>query len=422
MNWLQTLVEQHSELESPKNFWFWSGLAIISAVIKDQVYLDRAGAYKLYPNIYVMLLADSGLKKGPPVNLARELVKRVNNTRIISGRSSIQGILKALGEAYTLPGGKVINKSVGFIVASEFTSSIVADSFAMTILTDLYDRQYNEGEYRSLLKMEQFSLKDPTITLLVATNEAHFSTYLESKDVKGGFIGRMFVIAESEVQRLNSLMVPLVNPPDRDYLTTYLKELSQLTGSFQQMGARSESDIFCIKKRKDDGIWWLTEAGKIYDDWYDSFYTTIKFSEIKDETGTVQRFGDSILKVAMLLSLAESKSLIISEQHLKESITICERLLGNVRKATLGKRGKSEYADKKGLIITELLRRDNHQITKTMMLKKYMMDFKATELDEIMAEFDQTGVIETSRVGNQTVYKMPPTIAQHFADHFRGKK
>ena len=153
MNWIQTLVDQHSELESPRNFWYWSGLAIISAVVKDQVWMDRAGAYNLYPNIYVMLHADSGLKKGPPVALAKDLVKRVNNTRIISGRSSIQGILKELGTAYTLPGGKVVNKSVGFVAASEFSSSIVSDPFAMTILTDLYDRQYNEGDYRSLLKM-----------------------------------------------------------------------------------------------------------------------------------------------------------------------------------------------------------------------------------------------------------------------------
>ena len=116
-----------------------------------------------------MLHADSGLKKGPPVNLAKKLVKRVNNTRIISGRSSIQGMLKELGEGYSLPGGQIVKKSVAFIAASEFSSSIVEDKAAMTILTDLYDRNWNEGEW-TLLKMENFTLKDPTITLLVATN------------------------------------------------------------------------------------------------------------------------------------------------------------------------------------------------------------------------------------------------------------
>src|SRR5882762_846270 len=223
MTFLSTLLDSTIEYETPRAFWYWSALCMISAVVKDNVWAERGSSdNKLYPNIYVMLHADSGLKKGPPVALAKDLVKRVNNTRIISGRSSIQGILKDLGTAYTVPGGKVVSKSVGFIVASEFSSSLVNDPAAMTILTDLYDRQYNEGEYRSLLKMETFSLKDPTITLFVATNEAHFSDFVALKDVHGGFIGRMFIIAESEVNTLNPLMRPLARSPDRASMIEYL--------------------------------------------------------------------------------------------------------------------------------------------------------------------------------------------------------
>src|SRR5690606_28300861 len=119
--------------------------AAISAVIKDNVWLDRAKVFKTYGNIYVMLHADSGLKKGPPVSMAKQLVKQVNNTRIITGRSSIQGILKEMGSAQTQPGGKVLTKSVVFVCSSELSSSIVEDKVATKILTDLYDRQYNEG-------------------------------------------------------------------------------------------------------------------------------------------------------------------------------------------------------------------------------------------------------------------------------------
>jgi len=421
MTWLTTLVEQHSELESPQSFWYWSGLATISAVIKDQVWLDRAGAYKLYPNIYVMLHADSGLKKGPPVGLAKDLVKRVNNTRIISGRSSIQGILKELGTAYSIPGGKVINKSVGFIVASEFSSSLVSDPAAMTILTDLYDRQYNEGEYRSLLKMETFQLKDPTISMLVATNDAHFEDFVQGKDIKGGFIGRMFVIAESEVQRLNSLVSPLFNPPKRDELVKHLQELAKLNGPFQSFGSKEQSDEYPIDKRTAYGTVYLSEAGKMYDDWYEDFYTSIKEAADKDTTGTVQRFGDSVLKVAMLLSLAESTNLIISPENIREALRVTEPLIGNVRKATLGKRGKSDFAEKKGIILKELIGRQNYQISRAMMLKKYMMDIKGAELDEIMLEFDQSGIVKTMNVGNQIVYQMPTDIAEKFKSHFKGK-
>jgi len=122
MSWLDTIVKQHSELESPLNFWRWAGIAAISAVVKDNVYLNRQ-IHKLYPNIYVMLHADSGLKKGPPISMAKQLVSKVNNTRIISGRSSIQGILKEMGTGHTdKETGRVISTSTAFICSNELTS------------------------------------------------------------------------------------------------------------------------------------------------------------------------------------------------------------------------------------------------------------------------------------------------------------
>src|SRR5262245_21374101 len=157
MSFLSEILASARELEPPLNFWYWAGLAAISAVVKDNIWMPRGGDYyKLYPNIYVMFHAESGLMKGPPINLAKDLVKRVNSTRIISGRSSIQGILKKLGTTQTQPGGKIDKKSVAFIVSSELTSSIVEDKAAATILTDLYDRNWNEREWQSLLKMKEF--------------------------------------------------------------------------------------------------------------------------------------------------------------------------------------------------------------------------------------------------------------------------
>lgn len=399
MNWLTELVNQHKELESPTSFWFWAGLCTISAIMKDQVYLDRGGAYKLYPNIYVMLHADSGLKKGPPVGLAKALVKRVNNTRIISGRSSIQGILKELGTAQTIPGGKINAKSVGFIVASEFSSSLVSDPAAMTILTDLYDRQYNEGEWRSLLKMDTFSLKDPTISMLVATNEAHFEDFIASKDMKGGFIGRMFVIAESEVPHLNPLWKKMSVIPDRDKLAEYLKIISKLEGEFI----------------------WGEGAGELYDPWYRDFYTQVKKNDVKDPTGTIQRFGDSVLKVAMLLSLADSPELILTRDNVQEAINVCEKLIGSVRKTTHGKKGMAVDAAPKALIINELLNRDNHQISRAMLLKKYWMNFNASQLDDLMAQFDQAGLILTATIGHEVVFKMPDPVVKEYKKFLSGK-
>jgi hypothetical protein len=305
MNWLNLISEQHAELESPKSFWYWSAIAAISAVVKDQVWMDRQ-IYSLYPNIYVMLHAESGLKKGPPISMARQLVKPVNNTRIISGRSSIQGILKELGTAYTLPGGKVQSKSVAFICSSELSSSIVDDKVATKILTDLYDRQYNVGEWRSLLKMETFNLKDPTITMLTATNEAMSEDFFTRSAIQGGYFARTFIVYEKESAISNSLIYPLVNPPNYDFSANYLKKLAGLNGPFAPLATLQQSEEFKYPKVKFGRTVWMSRIGLIYDEWYEDFKEMIKVSDYKDETGTMNRFGDSVLKIAMLLSFSRT--------------------------------------------------------------------------------------------------------------------
>lgn len=420
MTWIDELLTAHAELESPEAFWYWSGLCAISAVVKDSVYLDR-DAFKTYPNIYVMLHAASGLKKAPPVGLAKRLVKGVNNTRIISGRSSIQGILKELGTAHTIPGGKISNKSTGFIVASEFSSSLVADPAAMTILTDLYDRYINEGEWKSLLKMETFNLKDPTISLLVATNEAHFDDFLDVRDLHGGFIGRMFIIAETKVRRRNSLIAPMQTTPDIDSLIDYLKKISLLEGPFHPIGSRTEDDEYCYAKDTDFGTIYFNAIGSSYDSWYDTFYEQVSEQSVEDPTGTIQRFGDSVLKVAMLLSLSNSTDLIIHMPQMEEAIGVCEKLIGNIRKTTHGKKGLSQYAQHKALIITELMGRSDHRITRMVLAKKYWMHFNIDELDELMKSFEAAGMITASSQGNQVVYQMPKKQVEEMERFLAGK-
>jgi hypothetical protein len=423
MQWLEKLLAQHSELESPTNFWLWGGLAAISAVVKDNVWLDRQ-IYNLYPNIYVMLHAESGLKKGPPISMAKQLVRGVGGTRIISGRSSIQGILKELGTTQTQPGGKVINKSVAFICSSELTSSIVEDKVATDILTDLYDRQYNIGEWRSLLKMEQFNLKDPTITMLTATNEAHSNDFFAKKDIHGGYFARTFVISETQRNRANSLLVPLTNPPKYPESIEYLKTIAKLTGPFRPLASREVSEEFKFphKDLVTGEINFFSEAGLLYELWYENFINTVLTQDLKDDTGTLNRFGDSVLKIAMLLSLSKDTNLTIDTASMQLAIDYSQKLIGNVRQMTYGKKGLSDAKDIKTLIIQELYMRETHQISRQMLLKKMWLHFReASEIDEIMNSFDQAGVINVQSLGNQVIYVMPENQVQEYERHFSGK-
>jgi hypothetical protein len=421
VNWINDVVHVHSEFESPKNFWRWAAMAALSAVVKDNVYLNQ-GIFNLYPNIYVMFHADSGLKKGPPVNMAKKLVKEVGNTRVISGRSSIQGILRKLGTSESKPGGIVEKGSAAFICSSELSSSIVDDKAATDILTDLYDRSYNADDWGSLLKMEEFNLRSPVITMLTATNEAHSSSFFDRKDVAGGYFARTFIIYESEENRSNSLLVPPEREINYPQLANYLRDLSKLKGEFQPLGARQESEVHMISKVNPhtNVTEWFSPAGNRYEEWYMQFKKDLK--HVKDTTGTLNRFGSSVLKVAMLLSLGEQPSLRISESAMEDAIEICEKLVGNARRVSVGKAdGDVSDAGRKKILLQELMTREPHEITRAQLQKKYWMHGTITEWDEVALSFQAAEIIEIGVSGNNQIYKLTPKTLKELKDHFAGK-
>ncbi|MGB6500174.1 MAG: hypothetical protein WBG19_02065 [Thermoplasmata archaeon] len=399
-NWLTELVNQHKDFESPLSFWRWAGLAAISAVVKDNIWIDRAGLFKQYPNIYVILYADSGLKKGAPIAMAKSLVSQVNNTKVINGRSSIQAIMKEISTSETQPGGKIINGATAFIAASELSAAIVEDPAAFNLLTDLYDRSWNEHKYTSLLKQEKFSLAKPTISLLAGINEAHAEVLFSNKDIKGGFLGRTFVIHESKRNRINSLIKRGESPPNYNRLAEHLRELSKLRGEFENLDE--------------------TRAGEIFNNWYIEFTTAIEQQRVADPTGTLNRFSESVIKVAMLLSLAEEAKLVISESAMLEAIKLCETLVGNVRKTTMGA-GKSQWATHKALVIKELLLRDNHMISREQFMKKFWMHANSAEWDDIIRSLVEGGHVAIENQGNRVIFIMPDKAVDEWSKHFAGK-
>ena len=89
MTWLRDFVKSFEETEPPERYFYWAGLAALSAIIGNKIYLDRF-TYRLYPNLFIFLVGKSGLRKGVPVDKAKQIVSTVNNTRIYSGRLSVE--------------------------------------------------------------------------------------------------------------------------------------------------------------------------------------------------------------------------------------------------------------------------------------------------------------------------------------------
>jgi hypothetical protein len=203
-----------------------------------------------------------------------------------------------------------------------------------------------------------------------------------------------------------------------------LKVLSNLKGPFKPLGSIEPTEECTIpyNEHVTGETNYFSDAGLVYQKWYENFIDTVLTQDLKDDTGTLNRFGDSVLKVAMLLALTRSPELYIDTDSMNLAIQYSEKLIGNVREMTHGKKGLSEAKNIKNLIIQEFLTRETHSISRAMLLKQMWAHYKdAGELDDIMLSFDQAGMIKTQSIGNQVIFVMPDGQVQEYKRRFAGK-
>lgn len=369
MTWLEYLMNVTKESESPRKYYYWSGLSSIAGVVKNNVYLDKF-YYKLYPNIYVLLVGRSGIRKGPPVALAKRLVSEVGGTRVISGRVSIQAVISELNKARTENnGGPPITDAVAFLTSSEFASFIIQDPQALTILTDLYDGDYNPTWDNLTKGSGQERLKNPCVTMIGASNEVHFKEAVPDNALGGGFVARTFIIYADKKSIVNSLTSKPEITLDVPKLASYLRNLSKIKGEFRYSGA----------------------GKKLYDDWYTQFSE----ENYSDTTGTIERLHDHILKAAMLISLSRKGDLVLEEADIQEAIQVCQEFVPGSRRVAMGGGGSSASAPGTAAFLREILsrEREGYMMSRVEILRKNWSHFDSVELDRIVESLENQKAI-----------------------------
>lgn len=384
VSWIHDLVEEHQDVETPVSWIYWSLIACISAAAANQYSLRTLkGNVLYYPNIYVMLLGESGLGKGFPVNLAKRLAQQANSTRVIAGRSSIQAIIKELATTKSEQGKALITDSRGFIVNGELSTAIIADPDSLTILTDLYDRNYNP-QWTNLLKGDGAEkLKEPYITCLFGSSPAHFYDSIPQANIEGGYIGRNLVIYEEKRSKDLDLLDNAEESIDEDRFTNYIvpKYVPHLQAIAQNncrvIPSEPARQIFNTWRRE-----WR-ESQHIYN----------------DKTGFINRVPDHVLKVAMCLALSRYDfSGSISNSDISESITQVTSLVYAAKKASEGG-GLDPLAQQTKRVVDYLIGADSNCLSRTELLVRGYGHYDAAILDRILETLLEMKWIKREKVG-----------------------
>lgn len=377
---IELLIEHTKSYESPTAFWKWSAYTTIASVLRDNVY-KPFGDKKLYPNIYVLFLAESGSRKGPPVDLSEQMVKEIGITKTISGRASIQAIVDELAHTETnSKTGQMIKGGSAIWYASELAAGIVQDDAAIAILTDIYE---GKTDFKNLLRHSpRFKVERIVFNALLASNTAMLKNFYNSQATHGGLLARTFLVTpQGEFRRSNSLLKHVNRKKTYDECMTSLKEIVKLNGEVEfDNSAQSE-----------------------YDPWYDSFRKSYRD---KDKGGIAGRMHVGVLKLAMILA-ANEESLIVRKRHIEEAIAECISLIPNYNEFIMAS-GKSTVSEAGAILLTDLQNAPEYTIDRRMVLRNHWQDIDAEVLDKLSVTLEQAGMITMVPYGNSIAFRLTP--------------
>jgi hypothetical protein len=327
-----------------------------------------------------MLLGDSGLGKGFPINRAKLLVDKAQVTRVIAGRSSIQAIVQELSRAKTAEGRAPITDSRGYIINGELSTAIIQDPDSLTILTDLYDGHYNP-EWTNLLKGDGAEkLKNPYITALFGSSPAHFYDSIPQANIEGGYIGRnLIVYEEKRSQDVDLLDLNESKEGDKFDDVIVPKYVPHLNKIHNKKGQLIPSD----------------EARSLFNSWRRKWRT----SQTYDKTGFLNRVPDHVLKVSMCLALSEwDFDGSIELNHIESAI---EKVTGLVyaNKRTTEGRGPDPLAAPTKLVLDFLIAAPENKLTRKVLLWKMYGNANSFLLDQILEHLTEMQWIRKAKVG-----------------------
>lgn len=385
-DWIQSYLEYTDDQEAPEQIHFWTGMAVLGAALRRQVYTDRV-FYKLYPNLYIVVVAPSATARK---SVAEEtgislLRKAVPNIFILSGRITPEGLTKNMNRTSVSHDdplkSKVLVESHTLIHADELATLFGYDrqmaSRMSILLTEIYSCK---DEYNHITKNDApVCLKFLYPTLLAATDPLNLKVLPE--DAIGGLIGRTIFVAAGKKRKRPVQW----DPSDKldklhNALLVDLARISSLRGQFMvEQSARV-----------------------LYDEWYD------KFSEVEVSDARISAFHarahDLALKIAMLVSVSRSNKLVITESHVATGIAIVEKQVPEFAKL-MSWAGTSLYAQNRARVL-DLLLRNNGAVTRKQVMRS--MALSADEIDLLQKSLEQEGTIETTLLKTEIVWKLSP--------------
>lgn len=349
----------------------WTAISVVATALNRQFWL-RHGHFFVYPNLYVMLIGESGSRKTTAIKMSRPILTAAGLGGIIAATktSKEKYLLDLAGEADdgTVEDWVLSEDSVelreSYIMADEFVDFTGAQNLEFySMLGVLWD--FN-GVYEHRLKNSRcISIPNPTINILSGNNLVGLQMGFPVEAIGQGFLSRtIFVYAETTGRKIT-----WPEEPEPAMKMSLIKKLTDI-----RLSIRGQVELEPSAREL---------LHKIYQGWEP--LNDLRFASYSNRRLT------QLLKLCLIVA-ASRESCTISHSDVIYANTILTFTELQMPRA-LGEFGKSKLSDC-GSKIMEILYNATKPITVTELWKKGL----SRDLDSIQ---DLTKVLEGLKQGDK---------------------
>ncbi len=358
-DWLSGFMQYTANSEPPEQFRLWTGVSIIAAALQRKCF-TKMGLLTWYPNMYIVLVGPSGVRKGtamiPGFSLLNEL-----DIQMSAESTTLQALIRQLKTAnivdHDYATGDIFLHSSLTIFSEEFTVFIgYQQNELMAALCNWYDCR-DKWTYETISR-DREEIQGVYVNLLGATTPKLIQSSMPLDAIGGGLCSRMIMVYEE----IKGKFVPFPIQT-KEELALY----EQLRNDLER--------IFMLKGQ-------FKFEQKFIDSWIEwRFASETSPPNFHDErfSGYISRRPNHLIKLTMILSASQRDDMVLREEDLTRAIALLESVEVNMGRVFSGF-GKSKLSDiayeigkhirmKKIITFGDLMRKYHHDADKWHMEK-----------------------------------------------------
>jgi len=323
--------------EAPTLFHHWASIATISATVGKRVWFTQ-GHWALNPNLYIIFVGNPANGKSTAMKIARGMVKKTKLAQICPASITKERMTELLAATESPCIQKILRPGSNgsepttyefrqlSIFANELVTLLSVSGVSMIeFLTDVWDED-DDFEVQTKRSGNDFILH-PYITLLGCMTPKITTSLLQQNIISGGLVRRcIFPFSQESREPIPFVVIEPEQYAAHDRCLKSLTRISEARGEFQ----------FEPEARATFSAWYIKNKNRL------NANPNLPFADY------FQSKSELVIKLSMLLSLAESNSLLITTPHVTESLSLLSRTEKNLSKVfrDLGDNKQANLAEK----------------------------------------------------------------------------